>query len=302
LYISGLKHNMQNTRVTYSPTISGGTINYMLENVVDYYPYGKVLRAYQNGQQEKYLFTQHERDKETGYDNLGARLRDAEVIPFLSLDPKAMKYPSLSPYNYVANNPIMFIDPDGREIKVASEMQSNGREKVTISFTAEMINTSSTSISKEQLTNIRNVISNQIIESFGGEKGNFDIIVSVDIEVKSSFMELSNKSGHIISIVNPDDEIFDENDAGATTRYSSEKGNIFISSSIVENEKQLKRTGAHEFGHAAGLKHPFDETGTSTKIDDDAGKDPDNLMIQSRYTSGTNINEDQINQIKKDNP
>jgi RHS repeat-associated protein len=113
LYISGLKYNMQNTRVTYSPTISGGTINYMLENVVDFYPYGKVLRAYQNGQQEKYLFTQHERDKETGYDNLGARLRDAEVIPFLSLDPKAMKYPSLSPYNYVANNPIMFIDPDG---------------------------------------------------------------------------------------------------------------------------------------------------------------------------------------------
>jgi RHS repeat-associated protein len=113
LYISGLNYNMQNTRVTYSPTISGGTINYMLENVVDYYPYGKVLRAYQNGQQEKYLFTQHERDKETGYDNLGARLRDAEVIPFLSLDPKAMKYPSLSPYNYVANNPISFIDPDG---------------------------------------------------------------------------------------------------------------------------------------------------------------------------------------------
>jgi hypothetical protein len=34
---------------------------------------------------------------------------------WLSLDPLAAKYPSVSPYVYVKNNPIIYIDPDGRE-------------------------------------------------------------------------------------------------------------------------------------------------------------------------------------------
>lgn len=35
---------------------------------------------------------------------------------WLSTDPMADKYPSLSPYNYCANNPIKLIDPNGKEM------------------------------------------------------------------------------------------------------------------------------------------------------------------------------------------
>ncbi len=53
----------------------------------------------------------------TSYD-FGARLYDPRVGRWLSLDPKAAKYPSLSPYNFVANSPIWAIDPNGEEIVI----------------------------------------------------------------------------------------------------------------------------------------------------------------------------------------
>jgi hypothetical protein len=37
----------------------------------------------------------------------------------LSVNPLASKYPYFSPYNFVENNPIMLIDPDGREVRIS---------------------------------------------------------------------------------------------------------------------------------------------------------------------------------------
>lgn len=56
------------------------------------------------------------------YDTLysEATLEPDIVSRWMSPDPLAAKYPGLSPYNFVDNNPITFIDPDGREIYIYS--------------------------------------------------------------------------------------------------------------------------------------------------------------------------------------
>jgi len=62
-----------------------------------------------------YRFSGKERDEETGYSYFGARYYNPELSVWLSVDPLAEKYPSMSSYMYCAGNPVMLFDPDGRE-------------------------------------------------------------------------------------------------------------------------------------------------------------------------------------------
>ena len=71
----------------------------------------------------RYKFTGKERDAETGFDytstvlsaGFGARYYASDLSVWLGVDPLADKYPSTSPYAYVFNNPVMFIDKWGLE-------------------------------------------------------------------------------------------------------------------------------------------------------------------------------------------
>ena len=84
---------------------------------LQYLPFGEpFVNQHLTDYQERYLFTGKERDEETGYGYFGARYMDHELIAmWISVDPMADKYPSISPYAYCAWNPIKIIDPDGRD-------------------------------------------------------------------------------------------------------------------------------------------------------------------------------------------
>jgi len=53
--------------------------------------------------------------------DFGARIYDGRLGRWLSSDPLQEKYPNVSPYNFSMNNPIYFIDPDGKKIKPAND-------------------------------------------------------------------------------------------------------------------------------------------------------------------------------------
>tara|TARA_R110002050_G_scaffold11037_1_gene37568 strand:+ start:15046 stop:26178 length:11133 start_codon:yes stop_codon:yes gene_type:complete len=61
----------------------------------------------------RFRFNGKEWDEETGNYYYGARYYDPKISVWLSVDPLVGNNPNLTPYNFVANNPIIFIDPTG---------------------------------------------------------------------------------------------------------------------------------------------------------------------------------------------
>ncbi len=116
---------------TFVDTIGSGQPNYWdysianLSTAQDYYPFGMLMPGRNNeAGGYRFAFNGKEKDDEVkGVGNsldFGARIYDSRLGRWLSVDPLQMKYPSLSPYNFVSNNPLLLIDKDGREIFIYS--------------------------------------------------------------------------------------------------------------------------------------------------------------------------------------
>ena len=79
----------------------------------EYIAFGEVLfEEHSTSKTIPYLFNGKELDTETGLYYYGARYYDPKVSIFLNVDPLAEK--THDPYGYVWNNPMKFLDPDGK--------------------------------------------------------------------------------------------------------------------------------------------------------------------------------------------
>ena len=86
----------------------------------DYYPFGLTFNSYTrpNTTEQNYKYNGKELQDELDVNWLdyGARMYMADIGRWGVVDPMGEKYKPFSPYSYTANNPIMFIDPNGMEI------------------------------------------------------------------------------------------------------------------------------------------------------------------------------------------
>jgi RHS repeat-associated protein len=95
------------------------------------------VEEHSNRHRTPFLYNGKELDDETGLYYYGARYYDPVMSIWPSVDPLAEERSWVSPYNYVQNNPIRRIDPDGRlddeyslnketgEIKFVKETEGN---------------------------------------------------------------------------------------------------------------------------------------------------------------------------------
>ncbi len=112
----------------------------------DFYPFGGE-RPILSSSGNTYKFTGKERDTESGLDNFGARYDASSFGRFMTADPKPIGVHALDPqtlnrYAYTRNNPLAYVDPDGRDLEKAwNDIKTFANSiyvKVSIGFGAEL--------------------------------------------------------------------------------------------------------------------------------------------------------------------
>ena len=82
---------------------------------IEYVPFGEVfIEERNNTWNTPYLFNAKELDEETGMYYYGARYYEPRLSLWMTVDPMEENLPSSSTYSYAANNPIRFIDMEGK--------------------------------------------------------------------------------------------------------------------------------------------------------------------------------------------
>ena len=242
-----------------------------------------------------FFFNGKEKDYESGFHYYGARYYSSEISMWLSTDPMADKYPSLSPYNYCANNPVKLIDPNGKEFKEEDDTKYvkpyENEVKLRMDYINKLRNTDKWNDSYEdqyiEYSNILNEISDlrndknnlykikngvrlgegvQGLVSYGGTDGKRNIInisLSSKFDNVSMFMEpLAHEMKH------------------AHQFFSGELG------FVVRDGKQINSSNSKELEKSAftrGAMFSGNTISNNRKFKLDYNLDPNNYILPKGY-------------------
>ncbi|WP_343664790.1 DUF6443 domain-containing protein [Chryseobacterium mucoviscidosis] len=124
-YIYSYTDHLGNIRVSYFKN-TNGSAEVLEEN--NFYPFGMKHEGYNQttgNPSYNYQYSGKELQKETGWSDFGARMYMSDIARWGVIDPLAETTTRVNPYNYALNNPVMFIDPDGRKAFAPEPVEDN---------------------------------------------------------------------------------------------------------------------------------------------------------------------------------
>lgn len=283
-----------------------GVTSYQYIDDEDYYigGYNLASRYKRNEYQYKYNGKEFQDELNLNVYDYGARNYQPDLGRYFNVDPHAENYYSISPYAYVANNPIIYVDPDGRDIRLASEVV-DGKTIITITVTGKLINESGKAYTAEQMQAYTDRLVSSISSAYTGSDGDVSWKGVANITMVSDDNPLG-ATDHAFRIVDQGKIPGAEGENGVLGRAPFGENVVYLSNHMLDRTQAtegtyagtgktdagtgtLERTGPHELGHSGNLKHPT------------PGTMDGNLMHQTKQpNAGVKLTKDQILQMQKD--
>jgi len=212
----------------------------------------------------------------------------------LSVDPLQAKYASLSSYNFTANNPIIFIDQDGRDFRYSVTVSNSGPIVVNIETTIHLYGKDASLVDQSDYTQNR-LTTVKIYNEITGKIETRTVIVKITVKF---VVEKSKEDAEAAVIANPGDNMME---VDKSLNLSKEGENYLKVPEMAQqggtnakvNDPDNREAIVHGVLHNIGLGDRYGHN-------EDAAPVPDlgfNNTVMATSSSSTNLHEVNVNDL-----